>query len=206
MTTALPRGVRRHARAYRALWLWARGGTDIDGTGYRPLPAARGTLALPMAFGAATLVEVGVLHLLIPWAWLSITLAVVSGWSLLLLLAMFAADISYPHYVTEHTLVLRRAGRRVATVPLDRITAVAERRRYNHTATVLDGDRLFLAGPDGTTVDVTLSEPVEVRVNSLLPGGRISAAVARFSLCLAVPLATAVVAPPDRSGRAPRTG
>ncbi|MGW5754711.1 hypothetical protein [Nocardia rhamnosiphila] len=176
--------LRNQGRAYRAVWLWLRRRTDCDGREYTPLPGTRGVLAMPLAFLAATLLEMVVLHILIPWAWLSVSLGVLSLWSLLLLFAMFVADIAYPHYATDRALVLRRGGREIATIAFDRIAAVAEHRRYNHTGTALDGDRLFLAGPDGTTVDMTLREPVDIRVESLLPSGRISTAVTRISLFL----------------------
>ncbi|WP_280433970.1 hypothetical protein [Nocardia carnea] len=182
--TALSRLLRNQARLYRGLWLWLRRTTDRDSREHRPLTATRGVLALPMAFLAATLIEVVVLHLVIPWPWLSITLAVLSLWSLVLLLGLVVADISYPHYVTGQELVLRRAGRVVARVPRDRIAAVAECRRYNHTATAYEDGRLFLAGADGTTTDLTLRDSVSVRVDSLLPSGRIAAGTTRISLAL----------------------
>ena len=181
--TGLGRRLHNQARLYRGLWLWLRRTTDRDSRD-QPLTATRGVLALPMAFLAATLIEVGVLHLVIPWAWLSITLAVVSVWSLVFLFAVVVADIVYPHYVTGREVVLRRAGRVIACVPLDRIAAVAECRRYNHTATAFEDGRLFLAGPDGTTADLTLHDPVAVLIDSLLPSGRITAQTTRISLSL----------------------
>ncbi|MGW5387398.1 hypothetical protein [Nocardia sp. NPDC003963] len=176
--------LRNQVRAYRGIWLWARRRTDCDGRERRPLPGTQGVLALPLAFLAATVLEMTMLHILIPWLWLNALLGVLSLWSLLLLFAVVVADIAYPHYATDRALVLRRGGREVATVAFDRIAAVADHRRYNHTGTALDGDRLFLAGPDGTTVDVTLREPVDIRVESPLPSGRIAAAVTRISLFL----------------------
>lgn len=183
---------RGHVRAVRALWLWACRTTDVAGSGHRPLRAAAGTLALPLAFVAATLIEVVVLHLLIPWAWLSVVLGVLSLWSLLLILGAVAGDIAYPHYLTDRELVLRRGGRRVAVVPLDRIAAVTAHRRYNHTGTVVEDGRLFLAGPDGTTVDLTLRDEVDVRVESMLPGGRFAGTVRRISLYLDEPFPAGV--------------
>lgn len=184
------------ARTVRALWLWARRTTDIADSGYRPLRAAEGTLALPLAFVVATLIEVAVLHLLVPWAWLSVVLGVLSLWSLLLVLGTVAGDIAYPHYLTDRELVLRRAGRWVAVVPLDRIAAVIARRRYEHTGAVVAEGRLFLAGPDGTTVDLVLHDEVGVRVESLLPGGRFAGAVRQISLYLDEPFpADAVTGP-----------
>ncbi|MGW0003737.1 hypothetical protein ACWDT6_07835 [Nocardia grenadensis] len=184
MTGRPTRFLRNQGRVYRGVWLWLRRRTDCDGREREPLPGTRGALALPLAFLAATLLEMAVLHLLIPWTWLSISLGVLSLWSLLLLFAVFVADIAYPHYATDRALVLRRGGREIATIAFDRIAAVTEHRRYNHTGTALDGDRLFLAGPDGTTIDVTLREPADIRVESPVPSGRISAAVTRISLFL----------------------
>ncbi|WP_459547453.1 hypothetical protein [Nocardia sp. X0981] len=191
---------RDRARTARALWFWARRTTDIAESGYRPLRAAEGTLALPLAFVVATLIEVVVLHLLVPWAWASVVLGVLSLWSLLLVLGAVAGDIAYPHYLTDRELVLRRAGRRVAVIPLDRIAAVIARRRYDHTGTVVDAGRLFLAGPDGTTVDLVLRDEVDVRVESLLPGSRFSGVVRWISLYLDEPFPAGVV-PSPRAGR-----
>ncbi|MFI1459236.1 hypothetical protein [Nocardia carnea] len=187
--TGFLRLLRNQARLYAGLWLWLRRTTDRDSREQQPLTATRGVLALPMAFLAATLIEVVVLHLVIPWVWLGITLAVVSVWSLVFVFAVVIADIAYPHYVTGQEVVLRRSGRVVARVPLDRITAVAGCRRYNHTATAFEDGRLFLAGPDGATVDLTLNDPVAVHIDSLLPSGRITAETTRISLSLDDPAA-----------------
>ncbi|WP_280462927.1 hypothetical protein [Nocardia carnea] len=195
--TGLGRRLRNQARLYRGLWLWLRRTTDRDSRDQQPLTAGRGVLALPMAFLAATLIEVVVLHLVIPWAWLSVTLAVVSVWSLVFLFAVVVADIAYPHYVSGQEVVLRRTGRVVARIPLDRTAAVAECRRYNHTATAFEDGRLFLAGPDGTTADLTLHDPVAVHIDALLPSGRITSQTTRISLFLDDPasLRTALNAP-----------
>lgn len=197
--TGFSRLLRNQARLYTGLWLWLRRTTDRDSRENRPLTATRGVLALPMAFLAATLIEVAVLHLVIPWAWLSLTLAAVSVWSLVLLFAVVVADIAYPHYLTGQEAVLRRSGRVIARVPLDRIAAVAVCRRYNQTATAFEDGRLFLAGPDGTTADLTLRDPVTVQIDSLLPSGRIAADTTRISLMLDDPtvLRTALNAPAD---------
>lgn len=182
--TGVSRLLRNQGRLYLGLWLWLRRTTDRDSRAQQPLTSARGVLAQPIAFLVATLIEVVVLHVLIPWVWLTITLAVVSLWSLVALFAVVVADIVYPHYVTEREVVLRRSGRVVARVPRDRIVAVAECRRYNQTAAVFDNGRLFLAGPDGTTADLTLRDPVAVRIDALLPGARIAAETTRISLSL----------------------
>ncbi|NKY58076.1 hypothetical protein [Nocardia flavorosea] len=204
--TGFARLLRNQARLYTGLWLWLRRTTDRDSREQRPLTATRGVLALPMAFLAATLIEVVVLHLVIPWAWLSITLAVVSVWSLVFLFAAVVADIAYPHYVTGREVVLRRSGRVVARIPFDRIATVAESRRYNQTATAFADNRLFLAGPDGTTADLTLRCPVTVHIDSLLPSGRIAAETTRISLSLDDPASLrAALNPPNTAGIVPNT-
>lgn len=205
--TGFSRLLRNQARLYTGLWLWLRRATDRDSREQQPLTAGRGVLTLPMAFLAATLIEVVVLHLVIPWAWLSITLAVISLWSLVFLFALVVADIAYPHYVTGQDVVLRRTGRVAARIPLERIAAVAECRRYNHTAPAFEDGRLFLAGPDGTNADLTLHDPVTVHIDSLLPSGRIAAETTRISLSLDDPatLRTALNTPcraEHRPGRA----
>lgn len=174
--------IRAEIRGYRALWQAIRGrdcGVEPDAIVLR---ARRGALALPVAFAIATVVEIGALHLLLPWAWLRVALALVSVWSLIALSVYLAVHRTHPHYLTGASLVLRQSGAVVAVIDRARIESVVARRRFTQTApTVVDG-RLFLPGADGTTVDLTLTSPVTVTLPALVPARRKTGEVDHISV------------------------
>lgn len=159
---------RSRLRSYTSLWLWARGRDVGIAPGGLVVKANNGSMVLPVAFAIATLVEMGVLHLLIPWLWLSIVLAVLSVWSLLAFLGHFAVDRVYPHYLTDSLFVVRRFGEVVAVIKRSEIRSVTLTRRLSETnATVVD-NRLYLPNMDGANVDITLNQPISIALPALL--------------------------------------
>lgn len=174
----------RRVGGYRSLLLWARGRTDRTASGETMVHAASGTLALPLAFAAATAVEITVLHLLIPWLWVQVAVAVLSVWSLLQLFCLLAVERVHPHYVDAHTgsLILRRAGHVVATIPRAAITGIRTVSRFSPTAPTLGDEHLYLPNQDGTNLDLTLGEPVDTRLESIVPSWRRAGRATRISL------------------------
>ncbi len=155
--------VRAEARSYRALWMWARRRCDVP-PGAVALHAGRGTVALPAAFAAATVVELVVLDLLLPWLWLRVAVAAASLWSLMMLGGAVALGRTRPHYLRGGMLVLRRSGRTVAAVDLTDIAAAVPRRRWSPTAAAVGDGRLALPNQDGTCVDILLRAPIPARL------------------------------------------
>ncbi|WP_137724915.1 hypothetical protein [Prescottella subtropica] len=170
-------------RVLRALWMWVRGRRSVPDAAVEVFTADRGTLAVPVAFAIATGVEMVVLHLLVPWPWLQIVLAVLSVWSLLMLFGFLAVHRTHPHYITEDRLVLRQFGSVVASIDLDEVEHVSRTSRYAETAPVIVDGRLFLPNSDGTTVDVTVARPIPVRLPALLPGHRTTESVTAVGAC-----------------------
>lgn len=156
MMSPIFRFVRSRLRAYRSVWMWIRGKTD-PGNGL-VFTASAGVLTMPVAFAAATLIEVVVLHLVLPWVWLKIVLAVVSLSSLVLLAAFIADDVVHPHYLSGGVLVLRRTGKVVAEVPVNHITRVVTMRRYSRTAPAIEGGSLHLPNHEGTNIELSLRQ------------------------------------------------
>ncbi|MFD4182787.1 hypothetical protein [Rhodococcus sp. NPDC058514] len=174
--------VRAEIRAYRSLWLWTRGRYLGIEPGALVFTASRGTLVVPAAFAIATVIEIGVLHLLLPWWWLRIVVAGLSVWSLVALLGYLAVHRVHPHYLTERQFVVRQSGAVVAIVDRADIVSVALCRRYAETApTVIDG-RLYLPNADGTTVDIVLASPVTAQLPALLASRRKVHVVDRISV------------------------
>ncbi|MGA9873053.1 MAG: hypothetical protein WBQ44_18165 [Rhodococcus sp. (in: high G+C Gram-positive bacteria)] len=181
--------LRAEARAYTSLWLWMRGrDADIEpgGLAFR---SNRGSLVLPAAFGVATLVEIAVLHFVLPWPWLRILLAVLSVWSLLTLSGYLAVHRVRPHYLTDNTLVLRQSGAIVATIDRSVIASASLTRRFSETNPVVVADRLFLPNMDGTNVDIVLRQPISIRLPVVLARHRHTASVRRISIYVDDPAA-----------------
>ncbi|QCB49934.1 hypothetical protein E5720_07475 [Rhodococcus sp. PAMC28707] len=170
-------------RAYLSLWRWVRGRTDVPQHGLA-LVAHQGTLAIPTAFGVATLVELVVLHLVLPWPWLRLLLAVVSIWSLVALLGSIAIHRVHPHYVTDTRLVLRQSGSTVLSLCRNDIASVVLVRRFSETTPTIRDGRLFLPNANGTSVDVTLRGQVDAQLPALIPKYRQAGSVGQISLCL----------------------
>lgn len=154
-------------RRYRSLYLWARGRIAPVEPGTSVFASTQGTLVLPAAFGAATVIEIGALHFLIPWDWLRISLAVSAVWSLLAVLGYLALHRVHPHYLTDTQFVLRQSGTVVATLDRADVVSVALRRRYSETSPIVRDSRLFLPNMDGTAVDVALGSTVDVQLPAL---------------------------------------
>ena len=112
------------------------------------------------------------LHLLIPWPWLSVTLAILSIWGLAFVFGFVATDLVHPHYLKGTTLVLRQSGRIVAEVPIDEHLAVTARRRSSPTAPDVDGSRLHLPNQDGTNIELVLADTVAAEIASMVPAWR----------------------------------
>ncbi|WP_186628680.1 hypothetical protein [Rhodococcus sp. BP22] len=170
-------------RSYLSLWRWIRGHIDVPQDGV-PLAAHQGTLAIPAAFGVATLVELVVLHLVLPWPWLRVLVAVVSIWSLVALLGLIAIHRVHPHYVTDAHLVLRQSGTTVLSLCRSDIASVALVRRFSETTPTIRDGRLFLPNANGTSVDITLRGQVDAQLPSLIPKYRQTGSIGQVSLCL----------------------
>ncbi|MDN5741838.1 MAG: hypothetical protein L0H30_12225, partial [Corynebacterium casei] len=73
------------ARTLLGLIPYVRGQRVGVGPTTRGFSYAKGTLSVPIAMGIVTVIEAGVIHVLIPWAWLRIVLLVASVYALILI-------------------------------------------------------------------------------------------------------------------------
>lgn len=146
----------------RALWLWCRGRVDGAGPGTTTFGYTAGTLAIPVAFVVAGIVEAVAVHLLVPWQWLRIVLLILTVASILATACWFAARAVHPHLVTSNSLTLRAGRRTVLELDRERIARAAPNRRFAHTEPGVHDGRLYLPGPDGTVLDIDFDEPIAV--------------------------------------------
>ncbi|SNT21729.1 hypothetical protein [Rhodococcoides kyotonense] len=160
--------------------------------------ARRGTLATPIAFGVASVVEIVAVHFLVPWPWLQWTLLGLSIVSLGFFVGAIAVHRANPHTATPETLTLRSAGKVVADIPRATVRAARVHRRYGVVNATIENGRLILPTQDGTTVDVELSDPVDAVVPAMLAKWRIQGMVSSLSLQVDDPaaLVRALTPPP----------
>lgn len=174
--------VREQLHSRRVLWWWVRG----HRVGVRPGTVAvgysRGTMAVPLAFVVATIIEIGVLHLVVPWGWMRWTLLVLSLYSAAQLLAWSADRVVHPHLVTETEFVVRSGRRIVARVNRENVRRCVRRRRFQPTEAGVDGDVLFLPGPDGTELEVVFDQVVDVSLPAFFEHRRRTVTVRRIAL------------------------
>lgn len=192
--------MRAKGRTLRALWCWVTRRRVGAGPGVETIGYTRGTTAVPIAFAVASLVEIGIVHLLVPWPWLRWTLLVLSLYSLFLMAAWLADRVVHPHLVTRDTVTIRDGHRIVARIDRGDLRQCVPRKRFQPTEAGVVDDVLFLPGPDGTEVDIVLDRPIEVLPPALFERRRRPAVVRRLALHVDDPSAArAVFAGPAHS-------
>lgn len=124
-----------------------------------PFLAREGTLGIPVAFGVLTLVEVAVLHLVLPWPELSAALTLISVYGVLLMLGVIASRWDRPHHATATSLILRHGAHIVAEIPYGQIGYVIPVRDGVVTSPAVDHGVARLATMSGCSVAIGLERP-----------------------------------------------
>ena len=174
---------------WHALLLWARGRTAPIGADSAEFAAVRGTGSMPLMFGVASVVEIVVVHLLVPWLWLDIVLGALSVVSIVLLASATAVGRVHPHVLTPEALVLRTSGEVVTTVERSTIVSARLHRRFGVVAPTVRDDRAVLPNQDGTNVDITLSTRTTVVVPAPLRRWRVEGTATSIGLYVDDPVA-----------------
>lgn len=128
--------------------------------GAAPFGYTKGTMAFPVAIVVASLVELGVVHVLVPWAWLQILLLVLTIWGIVFVLGPFASRAAHPHLVTGEALELRWGHRSVLSTPLTNVRSVEPLVDHAPTQPAADGTRLILTQFQSTNVRIVFEQPV----------------------------------------------
>jgi hypothetical protein len=135
-------------------------------SGAHAFASRKGTLSIPVAFAVATVMEMVVLHLVVPWPALANALSLISVYALLLMFGVIAIRWDRPHYATATTLVLRNGAHTVATISLDDIEAVTVRSDGSATSPTVDGALARLATLNGCSISVKLRTPQSVKLTA----------------------------------------
>lgn len=128
--------------------------------GARPFGYAAGSMAFPVVIIALSLVELAVVHVLVPWPWLRIVLLVLTVWGVLFMLGFLSTRVVYPHFLTGNALHLRWGYRSVLETPLSNIVSVTAHSDHAHTQPYAEGERLILTQFQGTNVLLRFAKPV----------------------------------------------
>lgn len=155
---------------------------------------ARGALVMPAAFAVAAVVEMVVVHALVPWPAVRVVLALLSLYGLLFLLGWMGSQVVRPHLIYPDRMVVRSGNLAVAEIPRAHIArmdrARSPRTPKNYINVEDDGTAtLTLAGPDGTNVRLELAGTAAVRVPGLPWSRREEREVGRIRLSVDDPAA-----------------
>ncbi|WP_291479955.1 hypothetical protein [Corynebacterium sp.] len=146
-------------RYYHSLVLAVAGKRRVP-AGAMPFGYTKGTMGIPIAIGTASLVELIVVHILVPWPWLRIVLLILSIWGVLFVAGFFASQVVHPHIVTAENLHLRWGHTTVLTTSLANVSSVARHTNHSDTQPHADGDRLTLTQFQSTNVALRFADPV----------------------------------------------
>lgn len=119
--------------------------------------STRGTLATPLAFAVVTMIEIVVLHLVIPSPSLAGAVTLLSLYPLILLFGVIAIRWQHPHYATNTAFVLRNGSHTVATVYFANIRDATVIRDGIATHPMVDGSLVRLANANGCSVSIQLA-------------------------------------------------
>lgn len=162
--------LRTEWRMYVGVWRLLVRRPDVP-AGSRPVRYVGAVSVLLWAFSALSVIELAVLHVVLPWEKVRLAADVLGIWGVVWILGMTGCHYVYPHLVTEQALRVRHTERKdLVTLPWDRVRSVTTRERSVSTSR-----RLLVAEEDGvdvlhvvvgsrTNVDVRLSRPLTVTV------------------------------------------
>ncbi|OHO66076.1 MULTISPECIES: hypothetical protein [Corynebacterium] len=144
---------------YQDLWRWMRGQTLIP-TGAVALPHPPGRLQMLGFITAVLVVEMVVVHLLLPAGVLRIAALLLSLWAVVFVWGLIAAERIRPSYVTNELTVLRRGNTVFVEVPMALVRSKRADRTFESAIVIREGE-LTVGGPAGTDTLLLLSEPVQ---------------------------------------------
>lgn len=129
---------------------------------------ARGALGMPAAFAVAAVVEMAVVHVLVPWPVVRIVLALLSLYGLLFLLGWMGSQVARPHLIYRDRVVVRSGNFVVAEIPRSKIARVDRARSPRTPRDYINFEddgaaTLTLAGPSGTNVRLDFAASVEMQ-------------------------------------------
>ena len=146
-------------RAFWSLWLVVARRRQVP-LHAKPFSSTKGTMTFPAVMIVLSLVELLIVHALVPWQWLQIVLLILTVWGVLFILGFFASRVVHPHFVTADALHLLWGHQAVLSTPLTNILSAAPHTNHVHTQPHAEGEQLVLTQFQSTNVLIRFAEPV----------------------------------------------
>ena len=145
---------------WRSLFLWVTRRTLGAGPGVRAFPYSRDVVPIMVAFIFVSLLELPVVHLLLPWDTVRLIADVLSIWGLLWMVGFLASMRVFPHLLDDDGLRIRNGTTTDIAVPWEAVASVTTRRESVPTNHTIQGER----GDEGTVVNVAVLKQTKVAV------------------------------------------
>jgi len=150
---------------WRSLALWVTRRRPGATPATVAFPYSRDVTPLLLAFLFASLLELPVFHLLLPWEAVRLAALLIGLWGLLWMLGYIAAMRVFPHLLDDRGLRIRHGAAVDLVVPWEAIASVRTERDN-----VPRNDPLqFTAGPEGTIARVAILKQTRVTVELRAP-------------------------------------
>lgn len=137
---------------WRSLFLWVRRRFAGQAPGVRPFSYAKQIMPLLWAIVFVSVLELIVVHLLIPWDTVRLVLLVLSIWGLLFMAGMLAGMKVFPHLLDAGGIRVRYGASTDIHLPWHAVESVKARRGTDEAA-------LNVAVMNQTRIAVALKEP-----------------------------------------------
>lgn len=167
-------------RGYKAIYLCIVRRPDVEAHGNLPFRSDRGTWGLSIAFIAAAMIELLVVHFIVANFHLRMVLLVLSLSGIVSFIGLCCAKVAFPHFISSEELVLKRYGNVLIRVSRADIESVAISRNVSFIEDSVTDGSLCLGSPDGTNVAIALRRSVYVEIQSFLPSRRSSGDVEKL--------------------------
>jgi hypothetical protein len=174
--------VRLEIGIWRSLFLLVTRRVSGQGRGVATFSYGKEVVPIMGAFIFVSVVELPVVHLLIPWETIRLIAILLSVWGLVWMVGLLASMKVFPHLLDANGLRIRYGASADVAIPWEAIASVERRkRRLAHRDHVQvgrndDGAVLNVGVLKQTRVDVRLRQPTRVR----LPGGTEEITECRF--------------------------
>lgn len=155
----LLRPVFAELRSFQSLVLLIAGKQRVP-VGAIPFGYTKGTMTFPGVMVALSVVELVVVHILVPWQWVRIVLLILTVWGVLFILGLFATRMVYPHFVTDDALHLRWGHQSVLVTSRMNVIAAHRHANHAHMHPHVTGEQLILTQFQSTNVRIRFAKPV----------------------------------------------
>jgi hypothetical protein len=157
-------------RLYRSLALWIARRPDHGGPEDEVVTYARTVTPVMWLWIFASAAELPLVHVLVPWDWLRISLLIVGLWGLVWMVGLLASLRLYPHLVGPDRVLVRHGTSHRIALPWSAVADVrTERRDLESSVWVLQPrdpapeGRLMIAVSGVVNVHLRLTEPTTIR-------------------------------------------